>query len=34
MLKMSKMITPEGIRKKYVVNLIFFTFTIVRFVAK
>ena len=34
MLKMSKMITPEGIREKYVINLIFFTFTIVRFVAK
>ena len=34
MLRMSIMKTPEGIREKYVVNLIFFTFTIIRFVAK
>lgn len=34
MLRMSIMNTPEGIRKKYVVNLIFFTLTLIRFVEK
>ncbi len=34
MLRMSIMKTPEGIRKKYVVNLIFFTLTLIRFVER
>ena len=32
MLRRSMMKTSEGIRKKYVINLIFFTLTIIRFV--
>ena len=34
MLRKSIMKTSEGIRKKYVVNLIFFTLTLIRFVEK
>ena len=34
MLRMSIMKTPEGIREKYVVNLIFFTLTFIRFVER
>ena len=34
MLRMSIMKTPEGIREKYVVNLILFTLTFIRFVER
>ena len=34
MCKMTKMTTPSGIRKKYVVNCILFTVTFVRFIPK
>ena len=34
MCKMTKMVTPSGIRKKYVVNCILFMVTFVRFMPK